>query len=40
MFISTTVAMIFTDGVITNRVLGHQAYSAISLFPTSLIYSV
>ena len=42
MFISTAVAMIFTqfsgyaavfaDGVITSRVLGHEAYSAISLF--------
>ncbi|MBQ6971696.1 MAG: ATP-binding protein [Synergistaceae bacterium] len=42
MFISTAAAMIFTqfsgyaavfaDGVITSRVLGHEAYSAISLF--------
>lgn len=42
MFISTAVTMIFTqfsgyaavftDGVITSRVLGHEAYSAISLF--------
>ncbi len=42
MFTSTAVAMIFTqfsgyaavfaDGVITSRVLGHEAYSAISLF--------
>lgn len=42
MFMSTAVAMIFTqfagyaavfaDGVITSRVLGHEAYSAISLF--------
>ncbi len=42
MFISTAIAMIFTqlagyvavftDGVITSRVLGHEAYLAISLF--------
>ena len=42
MFTSTAVAMIFTqfagyaavftDGVITSRVLGHEAYSAVSLF--------
>ena len=42
MFVATAVAMIFTqfagyaavftDGVITSRVLGHEAYSAISLF--------
>ena len=42
MFVSTSIAMIFTqfagyaavftDGVITSRVLGHEAYSAISLF--------
>ena len=48
MFVSTAIAMIFTqfagyaavftDGVITSRALGHEAYSAISLSPTSLIY--
>ena len=42
MFVSTSIAMIFTqfagyaavftDGVITSRVLGHEEYSAISLF--------
>ena len=42
MFVSTAMAMIFTqfagyaavftDGVIISRVLGHKAYSAISLF--------
>ena len=42
MFVSTAITMIFTnfagyaavftDGVITSRVLGHEAYSAISLF--------